>query len=83
MRIRLPDDEGEQLAELANAAAVRRSKALSPSAWVRGAIAVAINDDAIAARIADAAPEAGHGGPRPGAGRPKAASPELEEENKS
>ncbi len=48
----------------------RPGKYLSGSGWIRGAVRVALEDDDIAARIADAAPDTGHGGQRPGAGRP-------------
>ena len=71
MRIRLPEDEGDKLEELTKAARLRTGRAISASAWLRGAVRIAACDEGVADRIADAAPETGHGGPRPGAGRPR------------
>lgn len=73
MRITLPDDDAQKLAALKAAASEQRSDigTMSSSAWVRGAITVADEDADVAARIAAAAPDAGHGGRRPGAGRPR------------
>lgn len=71
MRIRLSDDEGKQIAELTETARLTTGRVLSSSAWLRGAVSAAMDDANMAKRIAEAAPEAGHGGQREGAGRPK------------
>ena len=74
MRVTIPDDDSDAdaLTELANSASTPE-KNVSRSSWVRGAVRVALSDDSIAQRIAEAAPdtrETGHGGRRPGSGRP-------------
>lgn len=72
MRIRLPDGDSDQLDALIADAEARRGKgAVSRSAWLQGAIQVAADDEAVAARVADAVPDTGRGGVRPGAGRPR------------
>ncbi len=47
---------------------------LTRSGWVRGAIRAAAASPDVAAAIAEAADQTGHGGPRPGAGRPRRVS---------
>lgn len=44
---------------------------LTRSGWIRGAIRAAATDPAIARAITEAGDTTGHGGPRPGAGRPR------------
>jgi hypothetical protein len=46
---------------------------MSSARWVRAAIRAAGADPVLAERIADSAPPSEHGGPRPGAGRPRTA----------
>lgn len=71
MAIRLPDDETEQLAQLTGAAREITGRAVSASAWFRGAVRLAAEDDSVARRIVEHLPETGRGGARKGAGRPK------------
>lgn len=71
MRIRLPADDEKRLNQLTEAASSATGRAVSGSSWLRGAVQVALSDEAVASRIAAAVPETNHGGPRPGAGRPK------------
>ena len=65
MRIEIDEVHAERLARLAEAAGLSRAR------WVRAAIKAADEDPAIARRIAADPPESGHGGLRPGAGRPR------------
>lgn len=79
MRTSLSGDDAQKLnqlkddAEQSRSAEAGREVKISASAWVRGAVQVAADDKDVADRIAEAAPETratGHGGRRPGAGRP-------------
>lgn len=78
MRISLPDDDARKLGELKKTAERTKGSRVSRSAWLRGAVRVAGDDEEIARKIADAAPETGHGGARPGAGRPRGAHEQEE-----
>lgn len=55
-------------------AALVEESGLTRSGWVRGAVRAAAADPAVARAIADAGDRIGHGGKRPGAGRPRRAS---------
>ncbi len=67
MRIEITEAYAARLARLAEAAG------MSSARWVRAAIRAAGADPVLAERIADSAPPSEHGGPRPGAGRPRTA----------
>lgn len=51
--------------------ALVQSSGLTRSGWIRGAIRAAAADPAIAQAIAETGDRTGHGGSRPGAGRPR------------
>lgn len=55
-------------------AALVEDSGLTRSGWVRGAIRAAAASPEIAAAIEAAGDRTGHGGPRPGAGRPRRVS---------
>lgn len=74
MRIDVHEDYAERLGRLAEAAGLSRAR------WVRAAIKAADEDPAIAQRIAADPPESGHGGHRPGAGRPRTTRTEDDHE---
>lgn len=59
--------------------ALVESSGLTRSGWVRGAIRAAAADPVIAAVIAAAGDRTGHGGKRPGAGRPRRSVSEPDE----
>lgn len=63
MQLTLPEEDARLLDALKGR--------LSGVAWIRGAVRLAAADSELARRIADAAPDTGHGGRRPGAGRPR------------
>lgn len=55
-------------------AALVEESGLTRSGWVRGAVRAAAADPAVARAIAEAGDRVGHGGRRPGAGRPRRVS---------
>jgi len=72
LTVPLEEDDNEALTRLAAAADT------GAAAWVRGAIRTAAADERIARKIAENSDQAGWGGWRPGAGRPKRAMTEDE-----
>lgn len=60
-------------------AALVESSGLTRSGWVRGAIRAAAASPAIAQAVTEAGDQTGHGGKRPGAGRPRRSVSEPDE----